>query len=164
MLGGTGPGAAPRSATIRGRQDPGKYVADSMGRSCARPACGGSATTTLSYDYANATVWIEPLHAEAHPMNHDLCERHAARLSVPRGWTLVDGREAAAIAIDEPGRSLAPTAPATDAWDPSGTVHPDAVTPSEAAGDTASHDGAVVLEPTLFGDWSADDERHSLAS
>jgi hypothetical protein len=37
-------------------------------------------------------VWIDALHAEAHPANHDLCERHARRLSVPNGWRLEDLR------------------------------------------------------------------------
>lgn len=63
-----------------------------MRRACARPACGEAATTTLSYGYAAATVWLEPLHAEAHPMTHDLCERHAGRTVPPRGWELVDLR------------------------------------------------------------------------
>ena len=145
-----------------------------MGRSCARPACSGSATTTLSYDYANATVWIEPLHVERHPMHHDLCERHATRLSVPRGWTLVDGRVAApavraAVGHAEPGRDdLARRA--ADAWDPSGSILGEAAGEAATAPDRegAAGDevvaGAVVLEPTLFGDWSADDDRHSLAS
>jgi hypothetical protein len=129
-----------------------------MGRSCARPACCGSATTTLSYDYANATVWIEPLHAEADPMRHDLCERHGARLSVPRGWTLIDRRapEAATAGVEWPG-------PVTDAWDPSGIVRADFPS-SVALDDSESHDSAVVLAPTLFGDWAAEDDRHSLAS
>ena len=71
-----------------------------MRRSCARPACGGLATATLSYDYANATVWLEALAAEAHPMVHDLCDRHAARLSVPQGWELVDRRAVATLPAD----------------------------------------------------------------
>lgn len=44
---------------------------------------------TLSYDYAAATVWLDPLAPEAHPMTHDLCERHASRTAPPRGWNLV---------------------------------------------------------------------------
>jgi len=140
-----------------------------MGRSCARPACGGSATTTLSYDYANATVWIDPLQRDAHPMHHDLCERHAGRLSVPRGWTLIDGRpEGAAARVGKgPGGPVAPSAPPSDAWDPSGTIRPDDATASAPAADgefVVADDRTVVLEPTLFSDWTADDDRHSLAS
>lgn len=67
-----------------------------MGRRCARPGCAESATLTLSYDYRAATVWLEPLAAEGHPMTHDLCDRHAARTVPPRGWELVDLRPGAA--------------------------------------------------------------------
>jgi hypothetical protein len=63
-----------------------------MLRSCARPDCGVSAEATLSYDYAAGTVWVEALAAERNPMAHDLCDRHADRLVVPRGWTLEDRR------------------------------------------------------------------------
>ncbi|MCU1353558.1 MAG: hypothetical protein JWM05_2767 [Acidimicrobiales bacterium] len=63
-----------------------------MRRSCARPACSSPAAVTLSYDYANATVWLERLAPDAHPMTHDMCDRHADRLSVPNGWVLVDQR------------------------------------------------------------------------
>lgn len=63
-----------------------------MRRGCARPACGEAPTATLSYDYGRATVWIEALTAEGHPMTHDLCERHGARTAPPRGWQLVDLR------------------------------------------------------------------------
>ena len=54
--------------------------------------CSALATTTLSYDYAGQTVWLESLHEETHPARHDLCGRHADRLSVPNGWSLVDQR------------------------------------------------------------------------
>lgn len=60
-----------------------------MRRSCARPGCGETASATLSYDYGAATVWLEPLAPEAHPMTHDLCGRHAERTVPPRGWHLV---------------------------------------------------------------------------
>lgn len=63
-----------------------------MRRSCARPGCGEPATVTLSYDYQGATVWLEALAAEGHPMTHDLCDRHSARTNPPRGWQLVDRR------------------------------------------------------------------------
>jgi hypothetical protein len=63
-----------------------------MFRQCARPGCSAAAGATLSYDYAARVVWLEPLHGEPHPATHDLCERHAARLSVPNGWRLDDRR------------------------------------------------------------------------
>jgi len=63
-----------------------------MSRTCARPGCNGAATATLTYDYANQGAWLERLSFEAHPMTHDLCARHAERLSVPQGWRLEDRR------------------------------------------------------------------------
>jgi hypothetical protein len=65
-----------------------------MLRQCARPGCSAPATTTLSYDYAGRTVWLDPLHQDDHPARHDLCGRHADRLSVPNGWRLEDRRGA----------------------------------------------------------------------
>lgn len=64
-----------------------------MARRCARPDCHDEAATTLAYDYETSTVWLNPLSGERHPMTHDLCERHADRLSVPRGWQLRDRRD-----------------------------------------------------------------------
>ncbi len=64
----------------------------SMQRRCARPGCGGQATATLAYDYAQGVVWLEHLSDDSHPMTHDLCSRHADTLSVPRGWVLQDAR------------------------------------------------------------------------
>lgn len=64
-----------------------------MRRRCARPGCSEAPAITLSYDYGAATVWLEPLTAEGHPMTHDLCDRHAARTVAPKGWDLVDLRQ-----------------------------------------------------------------------
>lgn len=63
-----------------------------MRRRCARPGCGEPAAVTLSYDYGSASVWLDTLHLEGHPMTYDLCERHGARTVAPRGWILVDRR------------------------------------------------------------------------
>ena len=76
---------------IRARASDGRYPRP-MRRSCARPGCGEPATVTLAYDYKGATVWLESLASEGHPMTHDLCDRHAARTNAPRGWQLVDRR------------------------------------------------------------------------
>jgi hypothetical protein len=47
---------------------------------------------TLRYAYAIQTVWIEALSGHHEPNDYDLCSRHAARISVPNGWTLDDRR------------------------------------------------------------------------
>jgi len=90
MLGGGADNQA-GGVAIRGSGERRRYPR-SMRRSCARPGCGEPATVTLSYDYGGATVWLESLAPEGHPMTHDLCERHAARTNPPRGWNLVDRR------------------------------------------------------------------------
>lgn len=61
-------------------------------RTCAKPACSVSASATMVYDHANATVILALLHPEAHPMHYDLCTVHADALRVPLNWTLEDRR------------------------------------------------------------------------
>lgn len=63
-----------------------------MNRLCARPGCSERATATLSYDYRSQAVWLDGLAFEVDPANHDLCTRHADRLSAPQGWQLNDLR------------------------------------------------------------------------
>jgi hypothetical protein len=46
----------------------------------------------LTYHYGRSQVWLDHLSAERDPHAYDLCERHAARLSVPAGWALDDRR------------------------------------------------------------------------
>ncbi len=69
-----------------------------MNRLCARPGCSERATATLAYDYRSRTVWLDGLAYEVDPANHDLCTRHADRLSPPQGWELHDLR----VAVVEP--------------------------------------------------------------
>ena len=78
-----------------------------MQRRCARPSCNDSASTTLAYDYANRTVWLDHLSDEAHPMTHDLCLRHADGLSVPRGWILQDRRTSVTPLFADTSQQLA---------------------------------------------------------
>jgi hypothetical protein len=61
-------------------------------RLCSRPTCSETATVTLTYDYARAQVWIDPLIAERDPHAYDLCDRHCERLTVPQGWQARDRR------------------------------------------------------------------------
>jgi hypothetical protein len=44
---------------------------------------------TLTYVYADSTAVVGPLATHAEPHCYDLCEGHAARLTVPRGWEVV---------------------------------------------------------------------------
>lgn len=42
----------------------------------------------MSYDYAQATVYVGRLAEERHPSLYDLCRVHLDNLTPPRGWTL----------------------------------------------------------------------------
>jgi hypothetical protein len=52
---------------------------------------------TLTYAYADSTAVVGPLASYSEPHSYDLCEAHALRLTVPRGWEVVryDGEFAA---------------------------------------------------------------------
>ena len=63
-------------------------------RQCSRTGCSDSAAVTLSYDYRSSHVWIDHLTPEREPHLYDMCERHAEKLSVMRGWQLDDRRGA----------------------------------------------------------------------
>lgn len=63
-------------------------------RQCSRTGCSDSAAVTLTYDYRQSQVWIDRLAPERNPHDYDMCDRHADRLSVPRGWHLDDRRSA----------------------------------------------------------------------
>ena len=44
---------------------------------------------TLTYIYSDSMAVVGPLAAFAEPHSYDLCEDHAVRLTVPRGWEVV---------------------------------------------------------------------------
>lgn len=58
-------------------------------RRCSRTACTLPAVATLTYVYADSTAVVGPLATYAEPHCYDLCELHAQRLTVPRGWAVV---------------------------------------------------------------------------
>ncbi len=58
-------------------------------RRCSRTACGRSATSTLTYVYADQTAVLGPLATFAEPHAYDLCDHHAQGLSAPRGWEVL---------------------------------------------------------------------------
>lgn len=58
-------------------------------RQCSRTACADPAVATLTYVYSDSTAVLGPLAATAEPHNYDLCDRHASRLTAPRGWNVL---------------------------------------------------------------------------
>lgn len=72
-----------------------------VGRSCSRVNCRASATMTLTYIYAQSKAVLGPIATFSEPHAYDLCARHAARFTVPNGWSV--DREA--LSTESPGPS-----------------------------------------------------------
>jgi len=81
-----------------------------MNRQCSRSGCAQVASSTLSYQYGRAIVWLDDLTDSRDPHDYDLCERHTARLSVPNGWRLEDLPPSAGLLGDLTARRLRPPA------------------------------------------------------
>ncbi|MGH3768448.1 MAG: DUF3499 domain-containing protein [Pseudonocardiaceae bacterium] len=58
-------------------------------RRCSRTGCMNPAVATLTFVYADSTAVVGPLATYSEPHSYDLCERHALRLTAPRGWDVV---------------------------------------------------------------------------
>ncbi|QHC01555.1 DUF3499 family protein [Epidermidibacterium keratini] len=58
-------------------------------RRCSKPECMKPAVATLTYVYAESTAVVGPLASISEPHSYDLCEDHASRLTVPRGWEVL---------------------------------------------------------------------------
>jgi Protein of unknown function (DUF3499) len=112
-------------------------------RCCSRTACKQPPVYTLTYVYRDSTAVLGPLAAYVEPHCYDLCEKHAARLVVPRGWDVVmlpkdpaqeraDDLEALANVVreaghDRPARERSAAAPRSAA--PDGPAFPGAAEP-----------------------------------
>jgi hypothetical protein len=91
-------------------------------RCCSRTACKQPPVYTLTYVYRDSTAVLGPLATYVEPHCYDLCEKHAARLVVPRGWDVVrlppdpaqeraDDLEALANVVREAGMAAPAPAP-----------------------------------------------------
>src|SRR5205823_13841734 len=58
-------------------------------RQCSKTGCPNPAVATLTFVYADSTAVVGPLATYSEPHSYDLCERHAAGLTAPRGWEVV---------------------------------------------------------------------------
>jgi hypothetical protein len=58
-------------------------------RCCSRTACKHPPVYTLTYVYRDSTAVLGPLATYVEPHCYDLCEKHATRLTAPRGWDVV---------------------------------------------------------------------------
>ncbi len=58
-------------------------------RQCCRPGCAQPAVATLTFVYAESTAVVGPLATSDEPHSWDLCDLHASRITVPRGWEML---------------------------------------------------------------------------
>lgn len=59
------------------------------GRRCTRSSCQANAVATLTYIYSDSTAVLGPLSTYVEPHAYDLCESHSEKLTVPKGWTVI---------------------------------------------------------------------------
>jgi hypothetical protein len=78
-----------------------------MSAVCSRPGCPDVAVATFTFSPAALEAWVGDLDPDPRTLGQHLCADHAARLSVPSGWTLTDLRS------DHPrlAAAAAPTSP-----------------------------------------------------
>lgn len=64
-----------------------------VNRSCEKLGCNEPAEVAFGIDRAACVVWLETYDSEEPRHLNRLCGDHAARLTLPRGWTFDDRRE-----------------------------------------------------------------------
>ena len=82
-----------------------------MRKLCERPGCAGLAEVSYGIDKAQLLVWVDNRAVPERELAGRLCRRHANALSVPRGWTIDDRRDAVPKLFrisDEPEQSSVP--------------------------------------------------------
>nr|WP_211210158.1 DUF3499 domain-containing protein [Actinopolyspora halophila] len=95
-------------------------------RRCSRTGCTHPAVATLTYAYADSTAVVGPLASYVEPHSYDLCEEHAMRLTVPKGWHVVrhEGEFSAAQPSEDDLTALAEAVREAGRTDPSTTENP----------------------------------------
>ncbi len=69
---------------------------------CARPGCSRAATVAFVFDARAQVVWLDP-YRDGMPGAGVICERHADRMTPPRGWHVQDRRPVAPrLWVDRP--------------------------------------------------------------
>lgn len=96
-----------------------------------RPGCDRPAEVRLSYDTVSCQVWLDPILDRPGPVQ-EICEFHALRLTVPRGWLLCERRvanPALFVPADAPEKAVPPSVPsgASTGGDRSSSTVPPAV-------------------------------------
>ncbi len=99
-----------------------------------RPGCDRPAEVRLSYDTVSCQVWLDPILDRPGPVQ-EICEFHALRLTVPRGWLLCERRvpnPALFVPADAPEKIVPSSVPG----DASTSVPSDASTDNDRSSST----------------------------
>jgi hypothetical protein len=62
-------------------------------KSCEKQGCNEPAEVAFGIDRVACVVWLETFHDDKQHHVNRLCDEHASRLTLPRGWTFDDRRE-----------------------------------------------------------------------
>ena len=65
-----------------------------MRKLCERPGCAALAEVSYGIDNSALLVWVDNRPISDREIAGRLCRRHADAISVPRGWTIDDRRQA----------------------------------------------------------------------
>lgn len=71
-------------------------------RSCEKLGCNEPAEVAYGIDRIACVVWLENFDADDARHLNTMCAEHAARLTLPRGWTFDDRREASPRLFNSP--------------------------------------------------------------
>ncbi len=83
-----------------------------MARVCMRPGCELAAAARLTFDPVSCQAWLDVL-VDRPGSAQEVCELHADRLTLPRGWMLCDRRaDEPALFVGASTSAATPTAPA----------------------------------------------------
>ena len=142
-----------------------------MTRSCEKQGCNEPAEVAFGIDRIACVVWLENFDEDEPRHLNRLCDEHAGRLSLPRGWSFDDRRERSPRLFVAPrpaaSRAAATAKPVTklpSASKPTGTSNPTAkpsrknsnktgAIPRRTSRDTSTPvkrmDGPSLFDPTL---------------
>ena len=130
-----------------------------MGRSCEKQGCNEAADVAFGIDRIACVVWLETFDEDDQRHLNRLCDEHAGRLTLPRGWSFDDRRErsprlflasrpsAKPVVASKPASSKPASKPSRKPTNKTGSI------PRRTSRDTSSPvkrmDGPSLFDPTL---------------
>ena len=128
-----------------------------MSRSCEKQGCNKPAEVAFGIDRMACVVWLENYEEDEPRHLNRLCEEHAARLTLPRGWSFDDRRERSPrlfVASHQRAKSeVASKSAAKPTSKPRKSANKTGAIPRRTSRDTSAPlkrmDGPGLFDPTL---------------